>query len=106
MADALELPDDLVQLQRALDTAFAAEHGYITQVEAERRAQYPDEEQLLERRRWSDEQTAELARLRAETHAALMAVHRHPTLQEALASGAYQATHWALRNAARETASV
>jgi hypothetical protein len=58
MPDALPIPDDLITLQRALDAARAALFAYSGQLTLERRAMFPDPEQILERQTLAEEQAA------------------------------------------------
>lgn len=104
MADALPIPDDLVQLQRELDTA-TAELGAYTQAKiTEYRERFPLPEQVVDRARWTEEDTAESQRLRAAQLALVMAIHRHPVTQQALAEGHGWQVEQARKKAAREQA--
>jgi hypothetical protein len=101
--DALPLPADLIQLQRARIAADTTLGEYIATVETRRREQYPDPEQLVARRTWSDEEVAELTRLRAARDAAAETVRHHPTIQQAYAEQCWPVTWDALQVAARAT---
>jgi hypothetical protein len=103
MTDPLSLPADLVELQRRLNTARAATADYCQRKADEYRKHYPAREQYLERAKWTQEESSELERLRAAELALVMAVHRHPTTQRALAEGCAWQTEQALKQAARET---
>jgi hypothetical protein len=78
-----DLPDDLIQLQRAIAAARAAVDEYAAEVSAARRAEFPDDEQIVERQTWTPEQDAELERLRAAFMAACRAKWDHPAVQQA-----------------------
>jgi hypothetical protein len=75
-----DLPDDLIQFQRAIDAARAAVDEYAAKISAERRAEFPDDEQIVERQTWAPEQDAELDRLRAAYMAACRAKWDHPAV--------------------------
>ncbi|MFI6449336.1 hypothetical protein [Kitasatospora sp. NPDC050543] len=62
MPDALDVRDDLIDLQRALGAARAALVAYSGQVDAERRELFPGtgDEQIVERRAWPEDQVARL----------------------------------------------
>lgn len=102
MADDLPIPDDLVQLQRDLDAAALALADYTQLKTAEYRERYPDAEQVVERARWTDDERAESQRLRAAELALVMAIHRHPVTQQALAEGQGWPVEKARKKAARE----
>jgi len=93
----IELPDDLVELQRAADRAESAYTSYVQRVSAERRALFADP---VERAIWPEEQAAEMARLRAAFSAAQAAVDAHPALVGARGAGTRHQTVLALRAAA------
>jgi hypothetical protein len=100
--DALPLPPDLVQLQverAAADTALAE---YINEVERHRREQYPEPEQLVDRRTWSDDESAELERLRGTRDGLAEQIRQHPVMARALEERCWQETWGALQAAARE----
>lgn len=101
MAASLPIPDDLIALQRATNTAADAVGAYVVAVEARRREQYPAAEQLIERRTWTDEENADLERLRDIQITAALEVRAHPLWVEVRAAGAYGATWQALMDAAR-----
>lgn len=98
-----ELPDDLIDLQRALYAAQAAVEDYAAGVDAERAAQYPDPEQWRERSVWPEDgpERAELARLRAERDEALLAIRHHPRIVQAYADKEMPGFDFALKKAAR-----
>ncbi|MEY9937276.1 hypothetical protein [Streptacidiphilus sp. MAP5-3] len=104
MADALPIPDDLVQLQRELDSASLALADYTQLKTAEYRERFPEPEQVIDRARWTEEETAESQRLRAAELALVMAIHRHPVTQQALAEGNGWPIEQARKKAAREQA--
>jgi hypothetical protein len=79
----IDLPADLIQLQRALDAARRAADDYVAAVEAELAALSAvssDDGTEAVRPTWSDEQNAELDRLRAAYMAAAKAKWAHPAL--------------------------
>lgn len=61
----------------------------------------PDPEQLIIGLRWSEEERAELERLRGERDLLVAAVRAHPFLVEAHAAGRWASTWDALQVAAR-----
>jgi len=73
-----DFPEDLLQLQREIDAARIAADTYAETVATERRALFPDGEQIVERQTWSAEQDAEMDRLRAAYLAAARAKWAHP----------------------------
>jgi hypothetical protein len=101
MPDALPIPADLIDLQRALDAARAELHQFVAETEAARRAEYPDPEHVVERGSWPDDLRARLAELRAAQASAFDAVRTHPVMQQALDEGCHYATELALKAAAR-----
>jgi len=101
---ALDLPDDLIDLQRRRLAAEAELGEYVATVERRRRELFPDPEQLLERRTWSDDETAELAQLRATRDQLALEVRHHPVLTHALEERCWAPTWEALREACRATA--
>jgi hypothetical protein len=102
VADALPIPDDLAELQRALVAAQTAAEEYGRAVDAERRALYRESGQWRERI-WPEggPERAELARLRAERDALAAQVREHPVMEQARAEGRLKETQWALQKAAR-----
>ena len=88
MSDApdIEIPDDLIDLFRAYDTARAEVEAYSATLPAGELAA---------------DQADELWRLRGVATAASEAVRHHPTMTEARAASAYWQTDQALRAAAR-----
>jgi len=101
MPSALPIPDDLVDLQRALDAARAELNAYVSETEAARRAEYPDPEQIIERQTWPADIRERHLALRAAATTAATAVRHHPTMQQALAEGCHPVTEQALKDAAR-----
>ena len=87
MPDA-PLPADDPQLAAAYQAARTELHDYISRIEAAHREQYPDppgrdgkprwhEEQAAHRTAaWTEDQNAEVARLREAERAAVLALHR------------------------------
>ncbi|OKI25153.1 hypothetical protein [Streptomyces sp. CB03911] len=71
--------------------------AYSDRVSAERREQFPDPEQIIERQTWPPEQSAALEELRAAYQAAAAAVRHHPVMARALEERCYYATEQALR---------
>ncbi|MEV0538152.1 hypothetical protein [Kitasatospora sp. NPDC050463] len=71
--------------------------AYSDRVSAERREQFPDPEQIIERQTWPPEQSTALEELRAAYRAAPAAVRRHPVMARALEERCYYATELALR---------
>jgi hypothetical protein len=96
-----DLPDALIQFQRAIDAARAAVDAYAAEVSALRRAEFPDDEQIVERQTWTPEQDAELDRLRAAFMAACRAKWEHPAVVQAQAEGTYRDLDAKLIKAAR-----
>jgi hypothetical protein len=101
MPDALPVPADLVDLQRALDAARAELDAYVAKVSTARRLEYPDPEQIIERQTWPADLRDRHLALRAAVTAAATAVRHHPTMQQALAERCHYATELALKDAAR-----
>jgi len=97
-----DLPDDLIQIQRDLFAARRAVDGYARAVADERRAQFPDPEQVVERQTDSPEQRAELERLRAAYMAAFEAKWEHPLLAQAREDRTYKTLDEKLRKVAAE----
>ncbi len=105
MPEALDIPDDLIALERARVAAWDELITFSTRVAAERREQFPDPEQDTERRRWPPELADVLAGLRAAYYdVAATAVRHHPVMERALAERCHYATELALRAAAKEPA--
>jgi hypothetical protein len=78
-----DLPADLIQLQQDLDAARKATDDFVASVEAELAALpavSSDDGTGTVRPAWSDEQNAELNRLRAAYMAAAKAKWEHPAL--------------------------
>lgn len=90
-----DFPEDLLQLQRNIDAARLAADTYAETVADERRALFPDHEQIVERQTWPAEQDTEMNRLRDAYMAAARAKWDHP---------AYVRTEdFALREAAKSS---
>lgn len=114
MPDALPIPDDLIALQRAYDQAQAAVDRYVAEIDAgigladiadvDAIAHTPGPEEPPVRHDWTEEQNAELSRLREIRLAAVMELHRHPTMVQAREGGSSYQTELARQKAARETA--
>ncbi|WP_042400262.1 hypothetical protein [Streptacidiphilus carbonis] len=108
MPDALPIPDDLIQLQRAYDQATAELNEHVARVTAEQKERFPDPpgvihdaDQALLRATWSDEDNAMLDQLRAAQVAALAAMNQHPVMRQAMAEGQWPAIQEARQKAAR-----
>jgi hypothetical protein len=113
MPDALPIPDDLIQLQRDYDAAQRAVDQFVGEVDAgigladvadvDAIAHTPGPEEPPVRHEWTEEQHARLNELRQVRQAAMLAMHRHPTMVQARAEGCSQQTEQARRAAARTT---
>lgn len=97
-----DLPDDLIQIQRDLFAARRAADQYAEAVAVERRALFPDPEQIVERQTGTPEQRAELERLRAAYAAACEAKWVHPAMAHAREAGTYKKLDEELRAAAQD----
>ena len=95
-----DTPSDLVDLKRDRQRATTELTAYSDRVTAERRNLFPDPEQWAERATWLPEQAAELERLRGVERDLVMAIHRHPAIQQALADHTYSELDQAVRAAA------
>lgn len=73
-----EFPQDLLDLERARVQARLDLDLYVATVEVERRAAYPGEDQIVERRTWPAEQTDRWNELRNAYQQAATAVREHP----------------------------
>ena len=112
MPDALPIPDDLIQLQREYDQAHAAVQQYVAEVDAgigradqadvDEIAHTPGPEEPPVRHEWTEEQHAELDRLREVRQAAMLAMHRHPAMVQARKEGCSRQPEQARRKAARD----
>lgn len=100
-----DIPADLIALQRERLAAQDAVTTYAASVEAHLRAE-PDPELELLGLRWSDDERAELARLRAARDELAAAVRAHPHLVQAHAAGQWASTWDALQAAARKAAEL
>lgn len=74
----MDIPEDLIDLQRARIVAEEARAAHVLEVETRRREQHPDD--VVARRTWSAKEQAEDERLQAAVIAALDAVRTHPAL--------------------------
>lgn len=98
----IELPADLVDLQKRILAAFAAESAHNRAVEARQRDLYPDPEQIVERRTtWPAEDRAESERLRAEGLRLALEKADHPFMLQARTDGTLVDVEKALRKAAQ-----
>jgi hypothetical protein len=112
MPDALPIPDDLIRLQRDYDAAHDAVNRYVAEVDAgigradqadvDEIAHTPGPEEPPVRHEWTEEQHAELGRLREVRQVAMLAMHRHPTMVQARTEGCSQQTEQARRKVARD----
>jgi hypothetical protein len=100
----LELPSDLIELQRAAAAAYAAVGEYVATVQARRRDEHPDD--VVARCTWTDEESAELDRLYEAHTAAALAVRAHPLLEQARTEGCHAQTWDALKTAAQVAAAA
>jgi hypothetical protein len=112
MPDALPIPDDLIALQHAYDSAHATVEAHVQRVTAERQERFPDPpgrdgqrvhdaDQAVLRAMWPEEESAELDRLRAVRDQALKAMNAHPTMVQALEERCWPGTQIARQTAAR-----
>jgi hypothetical protein len=101
-----DLPDDLIPIQRAIDAARAAVNKYAAEVSAQRRAEFPDDEQIVDRQTWTPEQDAELDRLRGAYMAACRAKWDHPAVRQAEAEKTFRELDKKLITAARAEAAA
>lgn len=86
MSDAdPQFPQDLLDLERARVQARLDLDLYVATVEVERRALLPEEDQLVERRTWPQEQTDRWHELRDAYQQAATAVREHRLLTQAAA---------------------
>jgi hypothetical protein len=109
MPEALPIPHDLIALQQASDQARAAADEYAARITAVYRERYPDplvkgrplwsEDQALLRGAWTEDEHAELSRLRADARGAVVTLYRHPVLARARDEGSSQQTKQALEQA-------
>lgn len=94
-----DLPDDLLDLERARVEARRALDEFVCTVEVRQRAEFPAEEQLLERRQWPAADEERHAVLRAGYRRAADAVRAHPLLVAADAERRLWAVEEKLRQA-------
>jgi hypothetical protein len=90
--DALPVPDDLVQLQHAYDTAYAEVNRFVASIDL------PGHPPAA----WTDDQRNHLEELRAAHLEAVLALHRHPTMAQARQTGCSHQTELARKKAARK----
>ena len=102
--DVPEIPADLITLEQRRTAALEELLTYSDGTSAQRRAEFPDPEQIVERQTWTPEQSARLGELRAAYTAAAEAVRRHPVMVQALEERRHHATELALREAAKKAA--
>lgn len=95
----MDIPSDLVDLQRSYLTAEAAYAAYVREVEARRRAEHPVD--VVARHDWADDERAEIARLQAALIAAADAVRTHPAIVAAREDGTRHKLQQAALDAAR-----
>ncbi|GAA2158448.1 hypothetical protein GCM10009760_61480 [Kitasatospora kazusensis] len=84
MEDAMP-PDGLLGLERARVGARRALDEYVCGAEVRRRAEYPDDEQVVRRRTWTDGQTRHWLGLRTHYQRAADAVRAHSAMAGAAA---------------------
>lgn len=101
MPDALEIPADLVDLQRVRLAAQEAVAAFAVTVDERIREEGPDPEGRGLGLRWTEDDSAELTRLRAVRDEAAATVRAHPVIQQALAEQCWPATWDALQVAAK-----
>ncbi len=106
MPDALDVPDDLVTLERARAGAWDELITYSTRISIERRDLFPDPGQIVERQTWPPEQAVVLEELRDAYDGAARAVRHHPVMVRALEERCHYATELALRAAAKNSAAT
>ncbi|MFE9427702.1 hypothetical protein ACFYNO_32585 [Kitasatospora sp. NPDC006697] len=82
-----DLPDDLIALEEQRMQARLDLDSYVAEVEVERRAAYPDPEQIVERRTWTPQEDGRWFELRAAYAEAAAAVLDHPVIAQAAADG-------------------
>lgn len=75
-----DLPDDLLDLERARVEARRTLDEFVCTVEVRQRDAFPAEEQLLERRQWPAADDEQHARLQVAYKAAADAARAHPLL--------------------------
>lgn len=80
MSDTDTLPADLLDLERARVAARRVLDEFVCAVEVRRRADFPGDEQVIERRRWPAAEEERLAGLQAGYRRAADAVRAHPLL--------------------------
>jgi len=95
-------PSDLVDLERDRRRATADLIAFSDRVSAERWALFPAPEQWAERATWPPEQADELERLRGAERELVLAIHRHPAVQRALADHTYSELDRTVRATAAE----
>jgi len=101
MPDALDIPGDLVVLQRTRLAAQAEVEAFAAAVDERVLAEGPDPEERSVSLRWTVEDDAELSRLRVVRDEAVLAVRAHPVIQRAFEERCWLATWQALQDAAR-----
>jgi hypothetical protein len=100
--DPISVPEDLIALKLRQLAARRELEDFSERVQAERRRQYPGDDQVVERAHWPEDLAAELQRLRTAELELVMALHRHPVMAQARAEGRAWPTEQALRKAAGE----
>jgi hypothetical protein len=94
-----DLPESLLDLERARVDARRALDVYVARVEIERRAAYPKADQIVERRTWTDEQNAHHRELRDAYEQAAAAVREHTVMHLAAVGGQLWVVEGKLRTA-------
>ena len=91
--ELIDLPEELVPYRRAYDEAAAAVAAYVERLEAEYRERYPDpggvwhEDQARLRNAWTEDESAELQRLREARESARQALWDQPAHEAGQANG-------------------
>ncbi|MFI9271373.1 hypothetical protein ACIGXM_11755 [Kitasatospora sp. NPDC052896] len=85
-SEATDLPEDLLDLERARVAARRALDVFVCTVAVERRMLFPAHDQVAERVKWPEEQNTRWHELRDAYQQATAAVRAHPLLVEAAAN--------------------
>lgn len=107
MPEPLPIPNDLINLRRAYDQAQAEVLAFMAAANAAHHSRGSDVQLDVEQghhhSKWTDEEHAQLHRLRGNCSTATSALRSHPTMVQARANGCVQQTSEALKKAARST---
>jgi hypothetical protein len=106
--EALPIPDELVDLQRALNAARTAAEQYGRKTDTEHKALFPPKEQWRAQI-WPEDgperaERAERTRLRAERDTLAAQIREHPVMVQARAEGCRTQTQQALQESAKPDA--